>query len=109
MTVTATTTTTVPGAKSVDLVQSWGKLWSSASASSGFSQLRWVLTVAGTVIVLSALLRYIWKSRHGQGQRQHVIWSLVVGSLLVLPGVLVPVLLTLADAVVNLIIGAAGK
>lgn len=109
MTVTATTTTTVPGAKSVDMVQSWSKLWSSASASSGFTQLRWALTVAGMIVVVSALLRFIWKSRHGQGQRQHVLWSLVVGSILVLPGILVPALLTLADAVINLIIGAAGK
>ena len=106
---TPTTTTTVPGPRTVDLSQSWGKLWSSASASSGFSELRWVLTVVGTIIVAAAILRYIWDSRKGQGKRQHVIWSLVVGAILVLPGVLVPVLLTLADAVINLIIGASGK
>lgn len=106
---TPTTTTTVPGPKTVDLSQSWGKLWASASTSSGFSELRWVLTVVGTIIVASAILRYIWDSRKGQGRRQHVLWSLAIGAILVLPGVLIPVLLTLADAVINLIIGASGK
>jgi hypothetical protein len=107
-TTVTTVTTTAPGAKTVNLAGSWDKVWSSVTSTSGYSKLQWALTVAGLVLVLSAVLRYFWHRHKGQGQGQHVFWAVVVGAVLVLPGVMIPVILTLVDAVINAIAKVAG-
>jgi hypothetical protein len=104
-------TTASTGSKTVDLSSSWGKIWTALSNSTGFSKLQWVITVVGIILILSSLLRYLWSRRTGGGQGGHqpVFWTLFVGAILMLPQVLIPVILTVADAIINAISGIAGQ
>jgi|SRR5579875_1345756 hypothetical protein len=95
----------------VDLSSSWDKIWSSLSSSTGFSSLQWVITLIGIILILGSILRWLWSRRTGGGQggHQHVFWTIFVGAVLMLPDVLVPVLLTLVDVIINSIANVAGK
>jgi uncharacterized membrane protein len=98
------------GSTTVNLSSSWSKIWTTLSTSTGFSSLQWVLTVVGLLLILGSVLRYVWAKRTGgQGGHQHIMWTLFIGAILMLPDVLVPVLLTIADALINSIAGVAGK
>ena len=87
----------------VDLVKTWATVWASVKHAGGYSQLSNVLTLVGTLLVLVSILRWIW-SRRGSGHphpHSHVLWTMAVGALLILPGVVVPALLTIADVVIT--------
>ena len=87
----------------VDLVKTWGTVWASVKHAGGYSQLSNVLTLVGTLLVVVSIARWIW-SRRGSGHphpHSHVLWTMAVGALLILPDAVVPALLTVADVVIN--------
>jgi hypothetical protein len=99
--------TTTVAKPSVNLVSGWDKIWSGAHASPGFSALEKLIAIAGVVLVLSSVLRYIWARRGGKGDHKHVIATLVFGAVLLVPTVMVPILLTAADVVINTLVHVA--
>jgi len=102
--------TTSGGSTTVNLSSSWSTIWTTLSNVTGFSKLQWILTVVGVFLVLGSILKFVWAKRTGgQGGHQHVMWTLFIGAILMLPDVLIPVLLTIADALINAIAGIAGK
>jgi len=93
-----------------NLSSSWSTIWTTLSSSTGFSKLQWILTVVGVLLILGSILKFVWAKRTGgQGGHQHVMWTLFIGAILMLPDVLIPVFLTIADALINAIAGIAGK
>lgn len=87
----------------INLSGSWNTLWSSVEGAIG-SKLTTLMAVIGTLIVVLALVKWAWDRRRGQGggQGSGAIWgALLVGAILSAPGVIIPVGLTIVDALAN--------
>jgi RsiW-degrading membrane proteinase PrsW (M82 family) len=84
----------------IDLAGSWNTAWTAISGSLGaFSSL---LAVIGTLLVVFAIVGYIWERRRGGGgNHSKLIYTLVIGAVLSAPGVVIPALLTAIDFIVN--------
>ncbi len=95
-------------ANQVDLAKSWSTVWTDVSGATGFSKFSSLLAIVGVLLVVFSIGRYLWQRRTGQSQHQHVLWTLVVGGVLVLPDVLIPALLAIADVIINAIINILG-
>lgn len=95
--------------KTFDLEGSWETLWTGIKGSTG-QQVWTLLSVIGVAIVVGALIKWIWDRKRGGGGRglgnTGAIWgALAVGALLTAPEIILPILLTILDAIVNAIIG----
>lgn len=102
--------TAVPAASgaTIDLHDSWGKLWS--AVTTGFPQLTGILTVVGVILLVAAVIKYLWDRRRGQGGNHHpVIGAMLIGAVLAAPAFLLPVALTLLDGVMNIIANLASS
>ena len=88
---------------SIDLAGSWTTAWTAISGPLGsFSSL---MAVVGTLLVVGGLVGYIWERRRGGGgSHSKLIYTIVIGAILSAPGIVVPVLLTVVDFVVNALI-----
>lgn len=84
----------------VSLKAGWTTLWGSvSSAAPGLTSM---LTVIGVALVLIAVIGWIWQRRRGGGgQSSGMIWTLVVGAVLSAPAVVIPILLTIVDWIIN--------
>jgi len=101
--------TTTPTNNKIDLAGQWDTIWKNIQSSTGFSKLQTVLDIIGVLIILAAILRWLWSRRTGGGaDHKHVGWTLLVGAVLMAPDLLIPALLTIADAFVNAIVGLFG-
>ncbi|MFE6966706.1 hypothetical protein ACFVAJ_16480 [Agromyces sp. NPDC057679] len=89
-------------AAQVDLTGAWSTFWS--TVSSAFSgPLKVVLIVVGVGLIAFSILKFIWDKRRGGGARQSPIWwTLAIGGLLIAPDVLIPVVLSILEWVINL-------
>jgi hypothetical protein len=88
----------------VDLAGSWTTAWTAILGPLGnFSKL---MAVGGTLMVVVGLFMYLWERRRsgGGGNHQKLIYTIIVGAILSAPGVMIPVLLTFVDYLVNAII-----
>ena len=87
----------------IDLAGSWNTAWTAISGPLGsFSSL---LAVVGTLMVVFGVVGYIWERRRGGGgNHSKLIYTIVIGAVLSAPGVVVPVLLTAIDFIVNALI-----
>ncbi len=87
----------------VDLESSWSTLWSSISSEWG--QLSTLLTIIGLLLVVFAFGKYIFDRRRGGGGHAQglttVLWTLVAGSLLAAPDLIIPAVLSILDYVIN--------
>ena len=62
------------------------------------------LTVFGTLVVVVGFASWLWQKRRGTGGGQGhsgLLWTMLIGALLVTPGVVLPILLTAVDIVLN--------
>ena len=98
------------GAANVNFAGSWTTFWSSISGSLG--GLTTLLAVVGMLLVVVAIITYIWERRRGAtGGRGHsgVLWTIVAGMVLAAPNVVLPGVLTLVDFLANTISSAITK
>jgi hypothetical protein len=102
--VSDTTNTDVILAKGpIDLAGSWDSLWSAVTAGIG-TKLVDLLTIVGVAIVVMALAKWAWDRRRGGGGGggSSAVWgALLVGALLSAPGVILPIMLQIMDAIAN--------
>lgn len=90
----------------VDLQGGWSDVWSALKGAVGPS-LTNILTIAGVVIVVLALIGWLWKRRRNlaqQGGHAEIAGAFMVGALLLAPEVIIPILLWLADGIINTVI-----
>lgn len=90
----------------VNLAGGWNTLWSAISGAIGGSVMT-LLTIAGVILVLFAVTKYVFDKRRGGSASQGlgiVLWTLVAGSILAAPQVILPLALGLLDLVINLLL-----
>lgn len=88
----------------ISLKGGWEKLWSAVSGAAG-TGLTTALTVIGVALVLIAVIGYIWQRRRGGGgQSSGLIWTLIIGAILAGPTIVMPLLLTLIDWILNMFV-----
>jgi hypothetical protein len=95
-------------AAAIDLAGSWTTFWNSVSGSLGrFSSF---MAIAGMLIVVGGIFMHLWERKRGGSPGYHkLIISLVIGGILSGPTIFIPVLLTLADFIVNAMASAFGS
>ena len=98
------------GAASVNFQSGWSTVWKSVSGAVG-AQLTTLLTAIGVVLVVFAIIRWLWDRRRSgfQGNHSGLLWTFGVGAVLAAPDVVIPLLLGLADVVTNAVIGLFGN
>lgn len=93
--------TAVPAAD-VNFAGGWNTLW--GAITSGFPQLVQIITVVGVILVLGTLLKWAWDRRRGGGMAQGAqpVWgTLIIGSILMAPTIVMPLLLLIVDGIAN--------
>lgn len=98
----AMTSLVAAGGNTSNLKGGWDKLWASLGS---FGSLTTFLSIFGVVIVIAAIVKYVFDKRRGGGNPSGLLWGLVAGGLLAAPGLVIPALLVIADALIN----AGGK
>ena len=93
-------------AASVNFQSGWSTVWNSVSGAVGTQ-----LTAIGVVLVVFAIIRWLWDRRRSgfQGNHSGLLWTFGVGAVLAAPDVVIPLLLGLADLVTNAVIGLFGN
>lgn len=95
-------TVILASASTVNFASDWTSINSALTSALG-SQLITFLGVVGTLLIFASIVKYIWDRRKGsQGNHQHLMYTLLIGAILAVPGVIMPALLTIIDAIVNL-------
>lgn len=91
-----------PPAAKVNLSAAWSSFWTPVQAAIGPAAVT-LITVVGLMVLLSSLGTYIFQRRRGtgKGNTSGLFWAAMFGALLIAPSVLFPLLLQLADFVVN--------
>lgn len=89
-----------PMAADLDLSGKWGTSWSAIKSALG--DLTTVMTVVGFLFIVFTVGKYLWDRRRGGGGNSGVvIFGFLFGCLLISPEVLIPVVLSLFDLVIN--------
>jgi hypothetical protein len=97
-----------PATTSINLSGDWTSLWNPISSQLG--PVMTILSWAGVLIVVGGVAKWAWDRKKGMpGRHGGVLWALAIGALLAAPGVVIPIILGLADVVVNAIAGALGS
>lgn len=90
---------------SVDFAAAWTTFWGAINRGE-FSKLMTIITVIGVVVFVFALLGFAWQKRKGGGgNTKGLWWALAIGAVASAPNVIIPILLTIVDLVVNIIAG----
>lgn len=92
-------------AGSVDLAGQWSSFWERVNQG-GWDRLSQLMTWVGIILVISAVVGWAWKKRHGGGGggSQAVMWAAGIGAFLSAPQVVIPIVLTLVDLLANLVL-----
>lgn len=88
----------------IDLARGWDATW--LSLTEGYPGLGRTLAFIGVAIVVLSLVKWAWSSRRGgQSQAARPVWgTLIIGSLLTAPTVIVPLLLGVLSTLINIAI-----
>jgi len=90
----------------VNLSAAWTTFWSAINRGQ-ISTLLTIVTVIGLIVMVSALLGFVFKKRRGGGgDTKGLWWAIAIGALCSAPNVLIPVILKLIDLIVNIVLGA---
>jgi hypothetical protein len=85
----------------VNFASDWTSIDAALNSALGSSLITF-LGVIGTILIIFSVVKYIWdKRRGGGGNHQHVMWTLLIGAILAVPAVVMPAVLTILDAIVN--------
>lgn len=89
------------------LASSWQTFWSGLTGNSGifFN----VLGVVAAVLIVGVLVMWLFKKARGrsEGFGSLGIW-LIVCAFLAAPGIIIPAVLRIVDAIINMLAGGAG-
>lgn len=91
----------------VRLAEGWGKVWGAlTSAWPGLSNF---LNVLAVLFAAAGFLKWIWDRRRnpGQGDNKGLIGALLIAAALAAPDLLFPLMLWLADGVINWLLALA--
>lgn len=91
----------LPLASSVDLSGQWGTVWAAFKAAiPGLPRLMGIIAV---IMVVVAIITWLWGKRRSirAGDNQIMIGAIVVASVLAAPDLLIPLLLTIIDGLIN--------
>lgn len=92
----------------INIKQGWQSIWS--ALTSGAPGLATFLTTIGALIFVWAIVKFFWDKRKGNGGNTSALgWSLAVAALFAGPQVVLPILLGMADWVINTVIGILPK
>lgn len=92
--------TNLPAADVVDFTKSWQEFWGAFSGSA--SGLVTLAGIAGVLMVVVSICMWIFKKARGGGANTStVVWMLVIGGVLCAPTVLIPLILTIVEFVIN--------
>lgn len=93
----------------VNLASGWSTVWTAVSGALG-SKLTTLMTAIGVILVVLAILGWLWERRKGgmSGNHNKLLWTLLIGAILVAPNLLIPLLLNIADFIANAIINLLG-
>lgn len=84
-----------------DLSGVWDTFWTAVTESAGQS-FSVALSVVGLMIVIGALLGYVWKRWRSTDARMGQLWlAILLGAVFAAPGILIPLALFLVDLIVN--------
>lgn len=86
----------------VDFSSGWDQVWSAISGSMG-DGLTDLLTVVGVILVIFAIITWLWQRRRGGGGGGGggLVYMIIIGAILAAPGAIIPAFLTIIDLVVN--------
>lgn len=91
----------------LDMAGGWNDLWSALTGA--FGEGFWdLLTIIGVALVVFSILSYLWQHRRGTNWGSGgaiILGMLIVGAVLMAPGLLIPLFLTLLDFIINFFIG----
>jgi hypothetical protein len=87
----------------VNFVGQWNTVWGAVNSALG--PVSNLMSIAGTILVVFAAGKWLWERRKGGANHSHLLWTLGVGALLLAPNIIVPVVLTILDAVINAVVG----
>lgn len=91
----------------VDLSGQWGTLW--GAVKSAIPSISTILGMIALILVVVAIAAWIWGKRRNvkAGDNQAVIGALIVAAVFAAPDLVFPLLLTIADGLINFVIGIA--
>lgn len=85
-----------------DFSGGWDTFWSTLTGA--VPGLETLMNILGVILVVLSLFGYFWQHRKGTnwpGGTQSIVGSLILGSLLLAPAVVFPILLGLADWLIS--------
>jgi hypothetical protein len=91
-------------AGAVNISGQWSTLW--GAITSAAPSITGILSAVGALLIIMALVMWIVKRRtqRGMGDMTAVWGSAIVGALLLAPAVVIPLVLTVLDLIINIVI-----
>lgn len=84
----------------VNFAAGWDKVW--GAVTSGFPGVDIMLMAVGMILVVIAGVKYAWDRRRGGGNASPLWNTLIIGAILLLPGVVIPLALRLLSGLANI-------
>ncbi len=91
----------------MNLAGSWIKLWNPINSAA--PKVLSLVAAIGVGIIVISVCKFFWdKRRGGGGNTQGLLFAVLIGAVLSGPNIILPLLLKLADAIVNVIMKFLG-
>lgn len=88
-------------ADKINLAGSWATFWSKLNQGT-FGQVMVYVGWIGLGVLLASVIKFAWDKRRGSGgQTSALLWSAIVGAICAAPNFLFPLVLKLADLLLN--------
>ena len=85
----------------LNLVASWNTFWGTVSGAIS-TPVQTMLTVVGIGLIVFTVVKFLWdKRRGGSAKSSPVWWTLIFGGVLIAPGFLIPIVLSVLQVAIN--------
>lgn len=91
----------------VDFVSEWNTIWGAVGSALG--PINGLLSLVGAILVVAAVVKWVWEKRKGSANHGPLLHTIIIGAVLMAPNVVIPIFLTLIDAIVNAAISAGSS